>query len=325
MARSSWDGRSEQDKDAAFELLDQKSTLGSIDNDWTPSTSRLPPKNLPLRTKSQVVRTLFWTGAIAVGLIAGISVLASDLFYFLPYTDSLQIKGGVSCDLRTGQAGTLQDAFTLNLRASTHLSFTEAKAIDVIWQLFVGAGGRFWLAWISYKVFMDGLARLTEKSPISYNLYASLTFSTTTLWTTYFALKGVFFAKGWRCKFFLLWFGISTLYVLGFPTLMSATAGYVIPSTSGFQMSDGVFLTPDSESLTSCFEVHDGALIGLTNETIAQGPPVSQYNAMYPNTSDISKPFDSLGIPSFNKSYPLFASLLNCKIAPNLFNRCWSI
>lgn len=88
------------------------------------------------------------------------------------------------------------------------------------------------MAWISYKVFMDGLTRITEQSPISYNLYACLTFSTTSLFSTYYALKAVFFSKGWRSKCFLLWFGISTIYVLGFPTLISATAGMYLSGHS---------------------------------------------------------------------------------------------
>lgn len=56
-------------------------------------------------------------------------------------------------------------------------------------------GGRLVMAWISYTVFMDGLTRLMERSPVSYNLYASLTFSTTTLFTAWYAMKSVFLLK----------------------------------------------------------------------------------------------------------------------------------
>lgn len=312
MVRTLWAGHSET-KDDAFELLDHRSTTDSITNAWTTPTSRLPPKTLPPQTTTRVVRQLFWTGALAVVIIIGLSVLISGIPSFLPNTNSYDLDSRVSCDLSTAQGGKLQNAFTLNLRGATQLSFTEAKAIDVIWQLFVGAGGRFWLAWVSYRVFMDGLTRLMEQSPVSYNLYASLTFSTTSIWSTYYALKAVFFSRGWRKKLFLLWFGLATTYVLGFPTLMSATAGYVSPSTAGFKMSDGIFLTPDSDSLRTCYSVDDGALIGQTNNTIAEGPPVSVFNAFNNWDSDRStfKPWP--GGSNFNTTYPLYASLLNCR------------
>ena len=130
------------------------------------------------------------------------------------------------------------------------------------------------MALVAYTVFMDGLARIMEDSAVSYQLYASLTFSTTSLLTTGRAVKGVMATKGWRGKMFLAWFAISSIYVLGFPTLISATAGYLKPSTAGFKIDNSTFLTPDSPALKSCYEVNDGALIGLQNGTVVQGPPV---------------------------------------------------
>ena len=277
MTRSSWNSTHENDrgngdeKDDASELLDQRSALVSIANDWEAATSRLPPKTLPLRTTTHVVRKLFWTGALTLVVITGLSILLSLIHNFVPHPDSLYIRSSISCDLTTRSPSAMQNAFIINLRGAKHLTFTEAKSIDVVWQLFVGAGGRLWLAWISYKVFMDGLTRLTEQSPISYDLYASLAFSTSSLWTTYSALKGLLFAKGWRVKVFLCWFAMSTIYVLGFPTLMSATAGYVSPSTGGWNMSDGTFLTPQSGELKSCMTFFNGAKFGYSNDTIAEG------------------------------------------------------
>ena len=278
MARSSWDSTTENnkgdrnDRDDTIELLDQRSALVSIANDWEASTPRLPPKTLPLQTTTHVVRKFFWTGVLTLIVIIGLSVLLWLVPYALPDTnDVFLVHSDISCDLTSNQGGAVQNAFTINMRGATHLTFTEAKAIDVLWQLFVGAGGRLWLAWVSYKVFMDSLTRLTEQAPISYNLYASLAFSTTSLWTTCIALKGLLFSKGWRTKVFLSWFAMSTIYVLGFPTLMSATAGYVSPSTAGWNMTDGTFLTPESEGLQSCMTFFNGASFGYSNDTIAEG------------------------------------------------------
>jgi len=318
-----WDASSPNDRDdagAALELLDQKtdkrSILGSIDNEWTTTpTSRLPPKPLSPRSTTRIVRTAFWTGFAVVIIIIGLSLLAAWLYLFMPDTSAFQVLNSpISCDLMNERRSRVQNAFTINLRGATHLTFTEAKAIDVVWQLFVGAGGRFLMAWISYMVFMDGLTRLAEQSPVSFSLYTSLTFSTTSLFAAWYSLKAVFFSRGGRTKCFLLWFCLSTLYVLGFPTLMSATAGYLTPSTAGFNMSDGTFLQPSSPNLRSCYSVSGGALIGHQNGTVAEGPPVSVYDATNPYGS-CSLDKTCPDIPNLWQDYPLFASLLNGEVA----------
>jgi hypothetical protein len=196
------------------------------------------------------------------------------------------------------------------MRGATHLTFAQAKAIDVIWQLSVGAGGRFVMAWVAYKVFMDGLTRQLERTPVSYRVYASMTFDTNSLFSVWYALTAVYYSRGWRSKTFLAWFCLSTVYILGFPTLISATAGYLTPSIAGFKMRDNTFLTSDSSNLTSCFNVSGGALIGLQNGTIVQGPPVHIYNVV---TS-----WDNVGglanIPEeIQQAYPRFYALLNRK------------
>jgi len=55
MASSFRVGHLEDDKDGVLELLDAKTRLDRIDNDATLPGSKLPPKVLPLRTKTHVV------------------------------------------------------------------------------------------------------------------------------------------------------------------------------------------------------------------------------------------------------------------------------
>lgn len=314
-------GISPNDKDDAghaFEPLEQsqadsQSTSGSIDSKRiiTP-TSRLSPKSLPLRSATHAVRTAASTGIPVIITIFGLIVFAASLCIFVPNTRNFAPDLAISCDLATNQGNKFQNAFTINLRGATHLTYTEAKAVDIVWQLLMGAGGRFAMAWISYRVFMDGLARLAEQTPISYTLYASLTFSTTSLFAVWTSFKAVFFLKGWRIKCFLLWFTMSTIYVLGFPTLMSATGGYLSPSTAGFNMTDGTFLPPDSTQLRSCYEVSAGALIGHSNGTIAEGPPVSVFDVVNPDDRDCAA-LECVDELYFRQNYPLFTTLLNGK------------
>ena len=313
---------SNNDKDDSFELLErsktgQRSASESLDNDFPASTARLPARTLPIRSTKDVVSSAFWTGLIATTIVVGLGVLVSKLDLFLEYADTYVdlLSNSVSCDLQVQNGGSLQNAFTINMRSATHLTFTEAKAIDVIWQLFVGAGGRFVMAWIAYKVFMDGLTRQLELSSMSYQLYASITFSTTSLFSVWYAVKAVYYTKGWRSKFFLAWFVLSTIYLLGFPTLMSATA----PSSAGFKIDNDTFITPDSSNLTTCYDVSDGALIDLQNGTIADGPPVSEYNFYDP--SNYEEPSPAM-LHDVQQNLPLFYGLYNCKVLDHVFESC---
>ena len=317
---SSASGASEQGD--SFELLygPRVESLGGmtvVNPGESKSISRLPAKRLPLRSTTRVVRHLFWVGLAAVTIIIGLSVLASQLHNFLPDTSFFELNSPISCDLysRSAQSGAFEGAFTINLRGKSHLTFTQAKAIDVIWQLFIGAGGRFLMAWIAYLVFMDGLTRLMEDKPVAYDLYASLTFSTTSLFAMWYGFKAIIFTKGWRSKAFMLWFTLSTIYMLGFPTLMSATAGYLTPSTSGYNMTDGTFLTPNSEELHTCWNVPSGALIGANNGSVFVGPPTYQWDAMsYYGYSGASYDKRELrNVPDAKSLYPQFYDLYYCK------------
>ena len=302
--------------DDSVELLEQSKTgqtssLESLNNDWTSTSSTLPARTLPLRSTIHIIRSAFWKGLVTVVIVIGLSVLASDIPRFLVSTESADLLSkSISCDLQVRSGSSVQGAFIVNMRGATHLTFTQAKAIDVIWQLFVGAGGRFVMAWVAYKVFMDGLTRQLERTPVSYRVYASMTFDTNSLFSVWYALTAVYYSRGWRSKTFLAWFCLSTVYILGFPTLISATAGYLTPSIAGFKMSDNTFLTSDSSILTSCFNVSGGALIGLQNGTIVQGPPVHIYNVVIPwdNGGDLAN------IPEeIQQAYPRFYDLLNRK------------
>ena len=209
---------------------------------------------------------------INIVLIICFSLAIFFVFTGKPWVGVVTVANDDSCDLETASGSSMQSAFTINIRPKAHLTFLEAKAIDVIWDLCIGQGGRFLLGWISYKVFMDGLLRVMENHAISYALYASMAFepiSVMSIWNTSTALSKT---KSWRTKAFLIWFCVSTIYVLAFPTLISAGSGYVSPSNPGFIMEDGSVVTSSSDTLTACVNLTEGALIGRENGTIVLGP-----------------------------------------------------
>lgn len=208
----------------------------------------------------------------------------------------------VSCDLTTPSDSKVEKAFEINLRSAQQLSFAEAKLVDVLWDLFVGQGGRLLMAWAAYRVFMDGLVSLMETTPVSHDLYVALVFETTTLWTTWKATKALVKSKNWRSRAFVFWFCLATIYTLSFTTLMSAATGYVTPSKAGYTLPNGDFVMPNSEKLKNCFVLEAGALIGETNGTVVDGP-----QALAPAWVTTS------GESGLLDKFPDYYYLLNCK------------
>ncbi|KAF2733838.1 hypothetical protein EJ04DRAFT_438279 [Polyplosphaeria fusca] len=121
--------------------------------------------------------------------------------------------------------------FTPNLSFGS-MTFTAVKVIDIAWDLIVGRGGQLLLAWVNYRVFNEWLVYHMEQHLTSYKMYTAVAFETTSM-ATLGVLGKEFLAFGERSwlKFFR-WLGVlcmflSTLYVLSFPTLMSAMTGYI--------------------------------------------------------------------------------------------------
>ena len=277
---------------------EKRTNYESVDHCTNPS-SRLPAKSLPRRRS---LRPFAISAFAAFFLILSMIILIHFLPNFEPdYGSSFQWVGqdqSLSCDLTTPTDSRLENAFMINLRSGQHLTFSQAKFVDVIWDLFVGQRGRLLMAWAAYRVFMDGLVSLMEKTAVTHDIYASLVYDTTSLLSTWKAMKAVLRSKDWRSRAFMLWFCLSTIYILAFPTLMSAATGYVVPSTAGYRMPDGSFVMPDSAKLTSFYTLPNGAQIGEKNGTIINGPQAL---------------VDCNWNSSLCDSYPDYYTLLTCK------------
>lgn len=299
----------------AYELIQRNRTAtrsslqhSEPDDDLVKPTSRLPPKPLPGRSK---YRPFIVASSITIVTIVSLAVLLSMIDNFLPEAQWEGIElTGTSCDLLdTKNSSRIQSAFQINLRGAAHLNFGEAKMIDLFFDLLVGQGGRFLMAAISYIVFMDALLRSMEITPISYKLYASLAFSSTSLAATWHSFRAVSTTKGWRAKIYLIWCALAMLYVLAFPTLIETATGYVSPSYAGFNIQNGTMVTAESDDLLSCLNVTGGRLIGLDhNYTQVYGPPVHVFDPMGRGEYIIN--YDKDDVPSSVDNDTLYYALL---------------
>jgi hypothetical protein len=91
-------------------------------------------------------------------------------------------------------------------------SFSQAKTIDVIWDVVIGRGVQLVAGWIGYIVFSDALLRTIERHPASFEIFQRIALEGPSLLSLWTLLKEQWGAKSKQTKalFFYIW--LSTLY-----------------------------------------------------------------------------------------------------------------
>lgn len=155
--------------------------------------------------------------------------------------------------------------FSPNL-AFGSLSFTAVKVIDVIWDLVVGRGGQLVLGYITYRVFNESLLYYMENHPTSYKLYTAVAFEPISLMALGALGKECLALDQSSWKRFFRWLTmlcmlLSTLYVLSFPTLMSAMTGYTTTDRAYIEDNDGNLIDFHKFSRID-YKIEDSSRIG---------------------------------------------------------------
>jgi len=105
-------------------------------------------------------------------------------------------------------------------------TFSQAKTIDVAWDVFIGRGVQLLAWWIGYIVFSDALLRAIERHPASFQIFQRIALEGPSLLSLWTLLKELWYAKSKRTKalFFYVW--LATLYIISIPMFLSAMTGY---------------------------------------------------------------------------------------------------
>lgn len=163
------------------------------------------------------------------------------------------------------------------------LTFTQAKAIDVIWDIVstarrvkfsitaeiiqvIGRGGQGLLALISWQVFVDYVTTSMEVAPVTFNTYRVVFLQNISLILAIPRIIRDFVRRrGLHSKFAMCFMVFTMLFTLVFPSLGSAMTGYsgnVMPYVPD---PDGNFIPFDNFSIV-LYTVHDGDRIRQAKE-----------------------------------------------------------
>ncbi|KAF2869436.1 hypothetical protein BDV95DRAFT_99821 [Massariosphaeria phaeospora] len=143
------------------------------------------------------------------------------------------------------------------------LNFSQAKIIDIAWDVLFGRGGQAVLAYVSWKVFADHVSTSMDVKPITYRSFYTIFIQDGPSILSIFSLVRDFaFRQGLHSKIAMTFIVTTMAFVLVFPTLGSAMTGYsssvsaFIPDANATEETRS--LIPFRELEPVLYVVHDG-------------------------------------------------------------------
>ncbi|KAM7194553.1 hypothetical protein V8F20_007909 [Naviculisporaceae sp. PSN 640] len=148
------------------------------------------------------------------------------------------------------------------------LTFTGAKLADLSWDIIVGRGGQSMLAYFSWKAFSAHFKNQMNKEPVSYNLYWTMFIqdqpSFQAVWQT---IRDTCRRQTRRSKAALVFVILNMIFILAFPTLVSAMTGYR-PNNKAFVLDHNKNLISFDKFVLAKYIIHDGHRMGHQHDHI---------------------------------------------------------
>lgn len=177
-------------------------------------------------------------------IIAHLTLEDNQLFYGVFATKSLSCGDAFGTPQNSTVTG-WEALFVLDTTFG-RLQFSQAKTIDVAWDLLMGRGVQLFAWWASYKVFSDALLRVIERHPTSYQTFAHICLEGPCLASMWALMKDLCRTKSKRTWFLYFYMVISVFYTLCIPLFLSAMTGYISTTVAWVDADDINNLVPAS-------------------------------------------------------------------------------
>ncbi|KAH7092084.1 hypothetical protein FB567DRAFT_625156 [Paraphoma chrysanthemicola] len=145
------------------------------------------------------------------------------------------------------------------------LTFTQAKAIDVIWDVGFSRGGQALLALISYLIFTKYVTTAMETTPITFRTYRTIFIQDQSLGLAIPRMIRDFSQRlglhSTTAMVFIIW---TMTFIWIFPTLGSAMTAYSSNVKAFINATDSK-LVPFDSFRQVLFVIHDGSRINMTD------------------------------------------------------------
>ncbi|KAH6847772.1 hypothetical protein B0I37DRAFT_445965 [Chaetomium sp. MPI-CAGE-AT-0009] len=188
------------------------------------------------------------------------------------------------CD-NTENISAAEMQFQINIRAASGLSFTQAKVIDLAWDLGVAHGGRLLHGWILYHIACKTITWSLEHASLPYHFLLSLLFWPDSVWSLWSSIKYLAGKRqpGILVAMVLLTYSIA--HVLFFSALWSAMTGYQGVGRAVFMMpGSGSWVASDNDTLRLCWSLDPKRLSPLPADGVVLGP---KFGSVFQSFSDL--------------------------------------
>ncbi|KAK3374725.1 hypothetical protein B0H63DRAFT_480813 [Podospora didyma] len=202
------------------------------------------------------------------------------------------------------------------------LTFTQAKVIDVIWDVVFGRVGQAILAFFSWKAFSMYSKAFMGTGSLTYDTFWAIIMQNgPSLRSTVHVIRDFATRKALQSKLAMAFIVSSMLFILGFPTLASSMSGYA-SNTGAFVADMEGTLVPFARFIPVAYVIHDGWRVNLTGDYIvpyvdspvSRSGPIFGYNNRFYNNPYA---YDSAFICNPTNMYPadLYSNDTNGKLA----------
>ncbi|KAI2621152.1 hypothetical protein GGR54DRAFT_90698 [Hypoxylon sp. NC1633] len=163
-----------------------------------------------------------------------------------------------------------------------NLSFTQAKVIDIAWDIIIGRSGQALMAYLSWRAFADYVTTSMETMPVTYAVYFIVFIQDEPSLISMFRLIRAFIhGRVLKSRISMIFMILSIAFLLAWPTLASAMSGYTTIGKAFVTNYDGSYI-PFSEFQPIAYMIHDGWRVNLTGDyavsySSSQAPKVDPY------------------------------------------------
>jgi hypothetical protein len=212
-----------------------------------PGSPGLPPQ----KSRKAVILEQFY----AFLLVAVFSVVPMSIYFAGTPIYSIFADKVLSCgnSFGTPENATVSGVEKLFVLDSTfgQFTFSQAKVLDVAWDIVVGRGVQLVCWGVGYLVFSDALLRAIERHPASFQIFQRIALEGPSLMSLWTLIKELWRAKSHRTKWLFFYIWLSTLYIISIPMLLGAMTGYDSTSIAWVSLDDSNNIVPAAALKTS--------------------------------------------------------------------------
>ncbi|KAI1632356.1 hypothetical protein F4809DRAFT_653374 [Biscogniauxia mediterranea] len=108
-----------------------------------------------------------------------------------------------------------------------NFTFTEAKVIDISWDVIVGRGGQAVMGWTARRVFADYVTTSIEVAPIAYATFFVIFLNDSpSILSTIRLMRDFISSRSLKSKVAMVFMILNMIFILGWPTFAGAMTGY---------------------------------------------------------------------------------------------------